>query len=178
MNVVHFFLSQVPLFSLLCPYLGLNPYEIQGKLDVNKGYFTWGWLHCVHFDDSWKNTSKTVKPACSIRGNCWAPCSSSPQKMSKGFPLNPFCEAYGQWTCLWYKMTMYLMGNQKKEPQMKNICNTTTLSEPFACCFKPSKGRCGGKKGKPDLFSCTGRSGWEKCVERIWKWRKWIGQFD
>lgn len=51
------------------------------------------------------------------------------------------------------------MENQKKEPQMRKLCNTRTVGELFACCFKPSKGRCGGDKGKSALFCCTGRSG-------------------
>lgn len=71
------------------------------------------------------------------------------------FLLNPFCEADGQWTSLWYKMTRYLMENQKKEPQMKKLCNPRTVGELFACWFKPSKGRCDGEKGKSALFSCT-----------------------
>lgn len=59
---------------------------------------------------------KTAKPAFLLRGDCWVPCSSSPQKMGKGLPLNPFWETDGLWTCLWYKITSYLMENKEEEP--------------------------------------------------------------
>lgn len=161
--------------------LQLNPYQIQGKLDIayNLRLFQlkmtllhlFGWLMEKHVKD--------LQAAFLLRGNCWVPCSSSPQKVGKGFPLNPFGEADGHWTSLWYRMTSYLMENQEEEPQMKKLCNIRTVVELFARCFQPSKSGAGGQKSKSAaLLACTGRSGWEKCAGSVWKGRKWVGQFD
>ena len=50
-------------------------------------------------------------------------------------------------------MTNYLMENPEEEPQVKKLCNTRTVVELFAHCFKPSKrGVWGGEEHIPCFF--------------------------
>lgn len=51
------------------------------------------------------------------------------------------------------------MEKQDEEPQMKQLCNTRTVIELFADCFKSSKRGGGGEKSKPAaLLASAGRN--------------------
>lgn len=62
------------------------------------------------------------------------------------------------------------MENKEEEPQMKKPCNTITVAELFAHCFKPSK-RGGGEKSKSAALLPVQEGVAEKNVS-VWKGRK------